>query len=94
MILPIHQDLVELEQRCRLDERAKLRDPAWAHDQCAHTEHHAIEGGEIRSAMAAAIADQKLMFEQKRLCGDGSHATWAEEPREGDQQVDGEDGRA
>jgi len=25
----------------------------------------AIEGGEIRSVMAAAIADQKLMFEQK-----------------------------
>jgi len=35
--------------------------------------------------------DQKLMFEQKRFCGDGTYATWAEQPRERDQQVDGED---
>ena len=34
-ILPIHQSLVELEQRCRLDERAKLRNPARAHAQRA-----------------------------------------------------------
>jgi hypothetical protein len=31
------------------------------------------------------------MFEQKRLCGDGSYTTWAEELREGDEQVNGED---
>jgi hypothetical protein len=31
--------------------------------------------------MAGAIADQKLMFEQKRLCGDGAYTTWAEQLR-------------
>ena len=31
------------------------------------------------------------MLEQQRFCGDGTDATWAEEFREGDQQVDGED---
>ena len=31
------------------------------------------------------------MLEQQGLCGDGTYATWAEQLREGDQQVDGED---
>jgi hypothetical protein len=31
------------------------------------------------------------MFEQKRVCGDGSYTTWAEELREGNQHVNGED---
>jgi hypothetical protein len=31
------------------------------------------------------------MFELARLCGDGAYATWAEQLREGEQQVDGED---
>jgi len=80
-IFLIHQGFVELEQRCRLNERAKFRHPARAHEQRAQTEYYAIEGGEIRSAMAGAIADQKLMFEQKRLCGDGAYTTWAEQLR-------------
>ena len=42
-VFPIHQGLVELEQRCRLDERAKLRNPAWAHEQRGQAEHEAIE---------------------------------------------------
>ena len=90
-VFPIHQGLVELEQRCRLDERAKLRNPARAHEQRGQSEHEAIERGQIRRALPGSITDQKLMFEQKRLCGDGTYATWAEQLREGDQQVDGED---
>ena len=31
------------------------------------------------------------MFEQNRLRGDGAHATWAEQLRDGDQKMDGED---
>ncbi len=31
------------------------------------------------------------MLQQKRLCGDGSYTTWAEELRVGDKQVNGED---
>jgi methylmalonyl-CoA mutase cobalamin-binding domain/chain len=31
------------------------------------------------------------MFKQKRLCGYGAYTTWAEQLRDGDQQVDGED---
>ena len=42
-------------------------------------------------ALPGSITDQKLVFEQKRLRGDGGYATWAEHLREGDQQVDGED---
>ena len=84
-ILPIHQGLVELEQRCRLDERAKLRNPARAHEQRGEAEDEAIERGQIRRAPPGSITDQKLMFEQERLCGDGTYTTRAEQLRDGDQ---------
>jgi hypothetical protein len=46
--------------------------------------------GQIRRALPGSITDQKLMFEQKRLCGDGAYTTWAEQLREDDEEVDGE----
>jgi hypothetical protein len=49
-----------------------------------------IGSSEIRSAMAGAIADEQLMLQQQRHRGDGAHAPWADEFRQGDQQVDGE----
>jgi hypothetical protein len=88
-VFPIHQGSVELEECCRLDERAKLGNPARAYEQRGHSEHKAIEGRQIRCALPGSIADQKLMFEQKRLCGDGACAARAEQLRDGDQQVDG-----
>jgi hypothetical protein len=53
-VFAIHQNLVELEERCWLDQRAKLRNPARAREQCAQTEHEAIERGQI-SVRAARI---------------------------------------
>ena len=90
-VLTIHQGLVELEQCCGLDERAKLRNPARAHEQRAQTEHPAIERGQIRRTLPGSITDQERMLEQKRFCGDGSYTTWAEQARERDQQVEGKD---
>lgn len=57
----IHQGLVELEQRCRLDERAKLRNPARIHEQRGQSEHKAIERRQIRCSLPRPVADQKLM---------------------------------
>ena len=74
---------MELEQCCRIDETAKLRNPARAHEQRSQCEHEAIERGEIRRALPGSITDQKLMFEQKRLYCNGAHTTWAEQLREG-----------
>jgi hypothetical protein len=65
---------VELEQGCRLDERAKLRNPARVHEQCGQSEHDAIDGGQIGSAASRAITDQDLMLEQQRFRGDGADA--------------------
>jgi hypothetical protein len=90
-VLAIHHGLVELEQRGRLDEIAKLRNPARIHKQRTQTEYDPIERGQIRCSLSGSIADQKLMFEQKGLRGDGAYATWAEQLRDGDQQVDDED---
>lgn len=33
-----------------------------------------IEHGEIRGALSTAITDQQLVFEESRLCGEGSYA--------------------
>jgi len=52
-VFPIHQGLVELEQRCRLDERAKLRNPARIHEQRGQSEHKAIERRQIRRSLAS-----------------------------------------
>lgn len=90
-IFPIHQGFVELEQRRRLNERAKLRNPARAHEQRGQPEHHAIERGQIRRTLPGAITDQDLMLEQQRFCRDGADATGTQEFDESDQQVDGED---
>jgi hypothetical protein len=54
---------VELEQRCRLDERAKFRNPARTHEQRGQSEHKAIERGQIRRSLPRPITDQKLMFQ-------------------------------
>ena len=40
----IDQDLVECEQRGRLDERTELCKPAWRHEQRRQAEHEAING--------------------------------------------------
>ena len=59
----IDQRFVELEQRCRLDQRAKLRNSTWAHEQCCESEHEAVERGQIWGALPGSGADQKLMLE-------------------------------
>jgi len=60
-ISPIHQGLVELNLSsvAGLTSAPRFGIPARTHEQSAETEHQAIEGGEIRSAMAAPIADSE-----------------------------------
>jgi hypothetical protein len=60
-------------------------------EHSGQSEHDAIARREIRCAMSGSIADQNVMFERKRLRGNGAYATRAEQLHEGDQQVDGED---
>jgi hypothetical protein len=90
-VFSIHQGPVKLEQCCRFDEHTKLNDPARAHEQCGQPEHKAINRRQIRCSPPGSIADQKLMFEQERLRGDGAHATGAEQLCACDHQVNGED---
>lgn len=76
---------MELQERCWLDERAKLRNAARAHEQRGEAEDEAIERSQIRRALLGATTDQKLMFEQERLCRDGTCTSRAEQLRDGDQ---------
>lgn len=84
-LFPIHQGLVELEQRCRLDERAKFLNPTGTYEQRGQPEHAAIERGQIRRTLSGSIADEKLVFENQRLCGDGTYTTRADQLSDGDQ---------
>jgi hypothetical protein len=63
-VLPLYQRLVEFEQGGRFDEHATLLDPAGGYEQRGEPEDQAIERGEIRGALSAAVTDQKLMFEK------------------------------
>jgi|SRR5258706_6187022 len=74
-----------------VDERAAFPDSARTQEQRGQPEDQAIEGGQIRRPTSRTIADQQLMFEQQRFCGDGACATWAQQLREGGEQVGGED---
>ena len=82
---------MELQQCRRFDERAELGNPARAHKQRGQSEHKAIERRQIRCSLPGSIADQKLVFEQQRLRGDGAYATGAEQLRKRDQKMDSED---
>jgi hypothetical protein len=90
-VFPIHQRVVEFEQRSRAKDHRNVRDTARAHELGGEAEDDAIERGEIRGTPSAAIVDQQLMFEEQRLRGEGAGATLTEEFREGDKQVDDED---
>ena len=90
-IFAIDQCLVELKQRCRFDEHAKFWNPVGIHEQRGQRDQDAIERSQIRRSLSRSITDQKLMFEEKRFRGDGAYATWAEQLRERDEQVDGQD---
>ena len=46
---------MELEQRCRLDEGAELREPVRTHEQRGQAEDDAIDGSEIGRPLPGAI---------------------------------------
>jgi hypothetical protein len=49
------------------DRRWNSRGSLPVSEQRGQSEHYAIESGEIRSAMAGAIANEQLMLQQQRL---------------------------
>ena len=63
----------------------------WAHEQGRHPEHKAIGRSEIGCASPGPVADQQLMLEQDRLSCNPSHASRAEQFREGNEQMDRQD---
>lgn len=84
-ILSIHQGPVELEQRCRLDQRAKLRYPMRAYEQRGQSENEAVKGREIRRSLPRTIANEQLMLQQQGLGDDGAQTARSEQLRKGDQ---------
>ena len=75
------------EQCCGIDARAKLRDTSRIQKKRGESENKAIDGGEIRGALARAIGDQQLVLEEQRLGGDGACTTSAHEFGDDDDEV-------
>jgi hypothetical protein len=63
----------------------------WAHEEGRHPEHKAIERSEIGRVSPGPAADQQLMLEQDGLSCNPSHASRAEQFREGNEQMDRQD---
>ena len=84
-VFAIHQSTVKFEERGRFEQRAQPCNPTWAHEQRSQAEHEPIDGGEIRRTFSAPIADEQLVLQQQRFCGDGTYTTWADQLCERDQ---------
>jgi hypothetical protein len=58
-----------------------------AHEPCAPTGNDPIYRAQVGRALAAAIEDQQLMFDEHRLGHDGTEASWPRKPDDGNDQM-------
>ena len=63
----------------------------WTHKEGNQSDRNAINRAQIRGALAGAIANQQLMLEWQRFCGNSSGATRAEEFRKNYEQMNREE---
>ena len=73
------------------DAAVAARTASAARGHATPSQPEAIDCGEIRRTLSGAITDEQLMPEDQGLCSDGTCTTRADQLRDGDQQVDGED---
>jgi hypothetical protein len=85
-VLALGKDLVKVQKGRRLQNDGRTEQPGRPHKESAPTGDDAIGKAEIRSALARAMEDQQLMFNQDGL---GNYGTEAARPRQsGDSRVE------
>jgi len=78
-VLALGKDLVKVQKGRRLQNDGRTEQPGRPHKESAPTGDDAIREAEIRSALARAMEDQQLMFDQDGL---GNYGTDAARPRQ------------
>jgi hypothetical protein len=90
-VLALGQDLVKVQQGRRLQSDGRTDQPGGSQEQGAPTSDDAIREAEVGSALAGAIEDQQLMFDEERLGNYGTDAARTRQSGEGGDEMDEKD---
>ena len=87
-VLALGQDLVKVQKGRRLQSDGQTEQPGRPHKQSAPTGDDAIRQAKIGSALARAIEDQQLMFDENGLGNYGTDAAGARKSGDGREEMD------
>ena len=90
-ILALGQDLVKVQEGRRFQNHGRAAQPGRLQEQSAPTGDEAIREAEMGSALAGAIEDEQLMFDQEGLGNYGTDAARTRKSDEGSDEMDEKD---
>ena len=90
-VLALGQDMVKVQKGRRLQNDGRTDQPGRPHKQSAPTGNDAIRETEIGSALARAIEDQQLMFDEDGLGNYGTDAARTRKSGDGREEMDEKD---
>jgi hypothetical protein len=91
VVLALGQDLVKVQKGRRLQNNGRTDQPGRSHKQSAPAGDEAIRKAEIGSALARAIEDQQLMFDEDGLGNYGTDAARTRKSGDGREEMDEKD---
>jgi len=90
-VLALGQDLLKVQKGRRLQHDRRTDKPGRPHKQSTPTGHEAIREAKLGSAMARAIEDQQLMFDENGLGNYGTYAARTRQSGDGGEEMDEKD---
>jgi hypothetical protein len=90
-VLALGQDLLKVQKGRRLQHDGGTDDPGRLHKQSAPAGDEAIREAKMGSAMARAIEDQQLMFNENGLGNHGTDAARTRKSGDGGEEMDEKD---
>jgi hypothetical protein len=85
--LSLMQQMAETEQSGWLQNDGGTEDTCRLHKKSAPTGDDTIRGSQVRSALSASIQDAQLMFDQHRLCNDGTETARSSQSGQSHDQI-------
>jgi len=90
-VLALGQDLLKVQKGRRLQHDRRTDKPGRPHKQSTPTGHEAIREAKLGSAMARAIEDQQLMFDENGLGNYGTDSARTRQSGDGGEEMDEKD---
>ena len=90
-VLALGEDLVKVQQGGRFQNDGRTDQPGGPQEQSAPTGNDTIREAEVGSAVAGAIEDQQLMFDEEGLSNYGTDAARTRQSGEGGDEMDEKD---